>query len=77
MSEQAVVTVGALLAGSAENVIPDQAMLRLNVRSFNDAVRARALAAVRRILEAESVASGATKTPASPREPAADTRRGS
>ena len=64
MSDQAVVTVGALQAGNAENVIPDQAMLRLNVRSFKDAVRERVLAAVRRILEAESVASGASKTPA-------------
>jgi hippurate hydrolase len=64
MSDQAVVTVGALQAGSAENVIPDQAMLRLNVRSFKDAVRARVLAAIRRIVEAESVASGAPKAPA-------------
>jgi hippurate hydrolase len=64
MSDQAVVTVGALQAGSAENVIPDQAMLRLNVRSFKDVVRQRVLAAIRRILEAESVASGALKAPA-------------
>ncbi len=64
MSDQAVVTVGALQAGSAENVIPDQAMLRLNVRSFKDAVRERVLAAIRRILEADSVASGAPKKPA-------------
>jgi amidohydrolase len=63
MSDQAVVTVGALQAGSAENVIPDQAMLRLNVRSFKDAVRGRVLAAIRRILEAESVASGAPTAP--------------
>ena len=63
MSDQAVVTVGALQAGSAENVIPDQAMLRLNVRSFKDAVRQRVLAAIRRILEAESVASGAPAMP--------------
>jgi amidohydrolase len=63
MSDQAVVTVGALQAGSAENVIPDQAMLRLNVRSFKDAVRERVLAAIRRILEAESVASGAPAMP--------------
>jgi amidohydrolase len=63
MSDSAVVTVGALQAGSAENVIPDQAMLRLNVRSFKDAVRGRVLAAIRRILEAESAASGAPKAP--------------
>jgi amidohydrolase len=64
MSEQAVVTVGALQAGSAENVIPDQAMLRLNVRSFKDAVRERVLTAIRRIVEAESVASGSPRKPA-------------
>jgi hippurate hydrolase len=64
MSDQAVVTVGALQAGRAENVIPDQAMLRLNVRSFKEAVRKRVLTAIQRILEAESVASGAPKAPA-------------
>jgi hippurate hydrolase len=64
MSEQAVVTVGALQAGSTDNVIPDQAMLRLNVRSFEETVRKRVLAAIRRILEGESAAAGATKTPA-------------
>lgn len=64
MADQAVVTVGALQAGSADNVIPDQAMLRLNVRSFKESVRERALAAIRRIVEAESVASGAQKKPA-------------
>jgi amidohydrolase len=64
MSDQAVVTVGALQAGRAENVIPDQAMLRLNVRSFQEAVRERVLAAIRRVLDAESAASGAPKTPA-------------
>jgi amidohydrolase len=64
MSDQAVITVGALQAGNAENIIPDQAMLRLNVRSFKDAVRERVLAAIRRILEAESIASGAPKAPA-------------
>jgi amidohydrolase len=64
MLDSAVVSVGALQAGITENVIPDQALLRLNVRSFKEAVRERVLAAVRRILEAESVASGAPKPPA-------------
>jgi metal-dependent amidase/aminoacylase/carboxypeptidase family protein len=40
-------------------MIPDQAMLRLNVRSFKEAVRERVLAAIRRIVEAESAASDA------------------
>ena len=46
-----------------ENVIPDQALLRLNVRTFKDAVRRRVLAAILRILEAEATASGAPKPP--------------
>jgi metal-dependent amidase/aminoacylase/carboxypeptidase family protein len=46
-----------------ENVIPDQALLRLNIRTFKDHVRQRVLAAVRRILEAEATASGAPRPP--------------
>jgi amidohydrolase len=64
MSDSAVITVGALQAGSTENVIPDHALLRLNVRSFKDEVRKRVLVAIRRILEAEATASGAPKPPA-------------
>lgn len=63
MTDSAVVTVGALRAGMSENVIPDQALLRLNVRTFKDQVRTRVLGAVRRILEAEAAASGAQKPP--------------
>lgn len=63
MTDGAVVTVGTLRAGMSENVIPDRALLRLNVRTFKDEVRARVLAAIRRILEAEAAASGAPKPP--------------
>src|SRR5919206_436717 len=52
-----------LRAGESDNVIPDQALLRLNVRAFKDQVRERVLAAIRRILEAEAAASGAPKPP--------------
>jgi len=34
-SEAAVVTVGALQAGTKENVIPDEAIIKLNVRTFD------------------------------------------
>ena len=34
-SEAAVVTVGALQAGEKENVIPDEAVIKLNVRTFD------------------------------------------
>ena len=47
----------------SENVIPDRALLRLNVRTFKDQVRTRVLAAIKRILEAEAEASGAPKPP--------------
>jgi amidohydrolase len=63
MTDSAVVTVGTMSAGMSENVIPDRALLRLNVRTFKDQVRTRVLAAIKRILEAEAEASGAPKPP--------------
>ena len=63
MTDSAVVTVGTLRAGMSENVIPDRALLRLNVRTFKEEVRSRVLAAVKRILDAEAAASGAPKPP--------------
>ncbi|HEY4042194.1 MAG TPA: M20/M25/M40 family metallo-hydrolase [Rhodopila sp.] len=63
MTDSAVVTVGTLRAGTNENVIPDEALLRLTVRTFKQEVRQRVLAAIRRILEAEATASGAPKPP--------------
>jgi len=62
-AESAVVTVGALQAGTKENVIPDEAVIKLNVRTFDEDVRARVLAAIKRIVDAEAVASGAPKEP--------------
>ena len=62
-TEAAVVTVGALQAGTKENVIPDEAIIKLNVRTFDDDVRTRVLAAIERIVNAEAEASGALKKP--------------
>lgn len=62
-SEAAVVTVGALQAGTKENVIPDDAIIKLNVRTFDEGVRTRVLAAIKRIVNAEAEASGAPKPP--------------
>jgi hippurate hydrolase len=61
--EAAVVTIGALQAGTKENVIPDDAIIKLNVRTFDAGVRTRVLAAIERIVNAESAASGAPKPP--------------
>ncbi|MBJ6801450.1 amidohydrolase [Geomonas propionica] len=62
-TEAAVVTVGVLQAGTKENVIPDEAIIKLNVRTFDAGVRQRVLAAIERIVNAEAVASGAPRSP--------------
>ncbi len=62
-SASAVVTVGSLHAGSKENVIPDRAELKVNVRTFTEGVRAHVLGAIERILKAEAEASGAPRPP--------------
>jgi amidohydrolase len=62
-TEAAVVTVGSLQAGTKENVIPDEAIIKLNVRTFDEGVRKRVLAAIERIVNAEAEASGAHKKP--------------
>ena len=62
-TEAAVVTVGSLQAGTKENVIPDEAIIKLNVRTFDEGVRKRVLAAIERIVNAEAQASGAPKQP--------------
>ena len=62
-AESAVVTIGALQAGTKENVIPDEAIIKLNVRTFDEGVRKRVLAAIERIVNAEAEASGAPRLP--------------
>jgi amidohydrolase len=62
-TEAAVLTVGVLQAGTKENVIPDEAIIKLNVRTFDSGVRTRVLAAIERIAKAEAAASGAPRSP--------------
>jgi hippurate hydrolase len=62
-AEAAVLTVGVLQAGTKENVIPDDAVIKLNVRTFDAGVRERVLAAIERIANAEAAASGAPRPP--------------
>ena len=62
-TDAAVVTVGSLQAGTKENVIPDEAIIKLNVRTFDEDVRRRVLAAIERIVNAEAEASRAPKKP--------------
>jgi hippurate hydrolase len=62
-SDAAVVTIGVLQAGTKENVIPDEAVIKLNVRTFDPGVRKRVLAGIERIVHAEALASGALRKP--------------
>lgn len=61
--ENAVLTVGSLQAGTKENIIPEDATLKLNIRTFNDSVKDHILSAVKRICCAECAASNAPREP--------------
>jgi hippurate hydrolase len=61
--ENAVLTVGSIQAGTKENVIPEDATLKLNIRTFDDNVRDHILSAVKRICTAECAASNAPREP--------------
>jgi amidohydrolase len=61
--EVAVVTVGYIRAGTASNIIPDQAELGLTVRTYKSDVRKQALTAITRIVKAEALVGGAPKEP--------------
>ncbi|MDE2220203.1 MAG: amidohydrolase [Gammaproteobacteria bacterium] len=58
-----VVTVGAINGGTAPNIIPDEVRMLLTVRTFDSAVRARVLAAIRRQVDAEATAANAPRLP--------------
>ncbi|KAJ5365374.1 hippurate hydrolase [Penicillium concentricum] len=61
--EVAVVTVGSLKAGDTVNVIGDEAVLQLNIRSMSNETRHSALDAVKRIVKAECEAFRSPKEP--------------
>ena len=60
---QGVVTVGEFHAGTAENIIPAEAYIKLNVRTTDETVRNHVLEAIKRICTAEARASNAPKDP--------------
>ncbi|MFM0311923.1 M20 family metallopeptidase [Paraburkholderia sp. RL17-383-BIF-A] len=61
--DRAVLTVGSLQAGTKENIIPDNATLKLNVRTYDEDVRDYMLGAIKRICCAECSASNAPRDP--------------
>ncbi|WP_350347682.1 amidohydrolase [Agromyces sp. G08B096] len=62
-ADSAVVTVGQLHAGTKNNIIPPSARLGLSVRTLDDSVRDKVIAAIERIVKAEAKASGAPREP--------------
>ena len=58
-NELAIITVGAFLAGSAPNVIPPSAELRLTVRARSEAVRAKLRERITAVAEQQAAVHGA------------------
>jgi hippurate hydrolase len=59
--EPAVLTVGAFQAGNANNVIPDSATLKVNLRWYDPKVREQLIAGVKRVTDAVATAADVPK----------------
>jgi amidohydrolase len=62
-TQTAVLTVGSSQAGTTSNVIPDRAVLQLNLRSYSPQTRRRMLSAIQRIIRGECQAAGSPQDP--------------
>lgn len=62
-NDLAVLTIGSLQAGQAENIIPDRAEIGVDFRSVKLEIREQIISGIKRIVEAECVASGSPKPP--------------
>lgn len=61
--EPAVLTVGSVQAGTKSNVIPDRAVILLNIRTYDEHTRSSILEGIERIVTAECTASGSPRPP--------------
>ena len=61
--EFAVLTVGSSVAGSKSNIIPDRAVLLVNLRTYDMRVRQRMIDSIERMVKAECEASGSPRPP--------------
>ena len=61
--EFAVVTVGKLAAGTKSNIIPDRAIIELNIRAYSDKMRKHLIDAIKRIVNSECMAAGSPQPP--------------
>ncbi|KAG0650791.1 Hippurate hydrolase [Hyphodiscus hymeniophilus] len=62
-NDVAVLTVGTIQAGKTENIIADHATIGVDIRSVSLETRAKLLDAIRRVVKAECIASGAREEP--------------
>ncbi|MGX9671081.1 amidohydrolase [Mycobacterium sp. HM-7] len=62
-TETVVLTVGSINSGTKSNIIGDHAVLELNLRTYDEAVRTAVIAAIKRIVVAECQASDSPKEP--------------
>jgi len=61
--ETAVLTVGSCQAGTKSNIIPDRAVLQLNLRSYSQLTRQRMVDAIQRMVRTECQASRSPQDP--------------
>jgi len=59
--EPNVLTVGSFQAGDANNVIPDTATLKVNIRWFDQATRERLITGIKRVTDAIAIAADVPK----------------
>jgi amidohydrolase len=59
----AVLTVGQVAAGTKSNIIPDHAVIELNIRAYSDSMRTQLIDAIKRVVKGECAASGSPKDP--------------
>lgn len=62
-TDVAVLTVGSLRAGDAANVIPSEAELLLNLRTYDPGVRGHILASIDRVVRGVAATAGADRAP--------------
>jgi len=61
--EFAVLTVGQVTAGTKSNIIPDHAVIELNIRAYSESTRSLLINAIKRVVRGECMASGSPKEP--------------
>jgi hippurate hydrolase len=59
----AVVTVGRLEAGTKSNIIPESAVIELNIRAYDATTRELLIDAIKRVVRGECAASGSPRDP--------------